>query len=90
MKNKEIIYSYDINKIEELAKIKIKKDSFKNLLILNRKIFIFLENSEVAKFSLDGQFLESSKLPSKIKSAPIILDGSIIYLNDKNKLIILN
>lgn len=90
MKNKEIIYSYDINKIEELAKIKIKKDSFKNLLILNRKIFIFLENSEVAKFSLDGQFLESSKLPAKIKSAPIILDGSIIYLNDKNKLIILN
>ena len=90
MNEKEIIYSYDISKIDEISDQIQKSNIYKDLMIINNKIYIFLKNSYVLNFSLDGQFLGFYKLPSKIKSSPIIIDRSIIYLNNKNKLIILD
>ena len=36
-------------------------------MIVNNKIFIFLKNSYVLKFSLNGKLKKYNKLPSKIK-----------------------
>ena len=46
-------------------------------MILNNEIFIFLKDSKILKFNINGQFIELLSLPSKIISHPIILDGSI-------------
>ena len=37
-----------------------------------------------------GEILEINKLPSKIRSLPIFINDSIIYLNNKNRLIVLD
>ena len=59
-------------------------------MILNNKIFIFLKNSKVVIFDLNGTFLEIRKLPSKINTSPISIDSSILYLNNKSKLVVIN
>ena len=50
----------------------------------------FLENSYVLKFRLNGKLKECNKNTFKKKSNPIIVDDSIMFLNNKNKIIILN
>ena len=57
---------------------------------MNDKIFIFLNNSFVLNFDLIGNLDNIEKLPTKINSNPIIIDGSIIYLDKKNRLSIVN
>ena len=59
-------------------------------MLMNNQIFIFLENSHILNFKMNGSLNTIYKLPSKIRSQPIIIDGSILYLNKKNKLIIVN
>ncbi|MBL6785884.1 MAG: PQQ-binding-like beta-propeller repeat protein [Candidatus Pelagibacter bacterium] len=87
----EIIYSYDINQlIADFLKIDKKDAIFKSYMILNSQIFIFLENSYVLKFKMNGSIDNIYKLPSKIKSQPIIIDESILFLNKKNNLVIIN
>ena len=71
-------------------KQKKKRAIFKDLKILNSKLFIFLQNSYVIQLDLKGEIEEIKKLPSKIKTKPIILDSSIMYLDNKNKLSIIN
>ena len=91
LKNGNIIYSYDLNqKIADFLKTKKKRAIFKDLKILNSKLFIFLQNSYVIQLDLKGEIEEIKKLPSKIKTKPIILDSSIMYLDNKNKLSIIN
>ena len=58
--------------------------------MMNSKLFIFLRNSYVVQLSLRGEIEEIKKLPSKIKTKPIILNSSIMYLDNKNKLSIIN
>ncbi len=87
---KNILYSYDITKIKELNIEKNKSDIYKRIMILNSEIFIFLNNSKILNFSIDGQFKNVKKLPSKIFSLPISIQDSILYLNNKNKLVIVN
>ena len=90
-KNGKIIYSYDINqKISEFLNVKKKRVEYKDLMIINSKIFIFLKNSYILKFDLNGELLETKKLPTRIKTYPIIIDGSILYLDKNNKLSVLN
>ena len=50
---------------------------------MNDKIFIFLKNSFVLNFDINGNLDNIEKLPTKINSNPIIIDGSIIYLDKK-------
>lgn len=87
---KQIIYSYDLAQIEDISTKFLKKDIYKDIMILDNKIFVFLKNSRILEFSIKGEFLELSKLPSKIYSSPISIENSILYLNYQNKLIILN
>ncbi len=86
-----IIYSYDINeKISKFLKIKKKSARFKSIMLINSKLFIFLENSYVLKLGIDGNIDKIFKLPTKIRSYPIIINESLIYLDKNNKISILN
>ena len=87
---KQIVYSYDLAQIEDISTKFLTKDIYKDIMVLDNKIFVFLKNSRILEFSIKGQFLELSKLPSKIYSSPISIESSILYLNYQNKLVILN
>ena len=89
--NGDIIYSYDIN--EQIGQfLKIKKDTahFKSLMFANNKILIFLNNSYILNLENIGQLHKINKLPKSIKSQPIFISDSILYLTNKKKLIILD
>ena len=91
LNNGNIVYSYDINeKISEFLNTKKYKVEFKNIMLINSEIFIFLRNSYVLKFNINGELKEVLKLPSKIHSQPILIDDAILYLNTKKKLSIVN
>ena len=61
--------------------IKRKQVDYQSLMLAENKIYIFLKNSFVLKFNLNGELSEIDKLPEKIKSKPIIIDSSLIFLN---------
>ena len=90
LRNGQIIYSFNINtKIADFLKIKQKKAEIKSFVLANNNILIFLKNSYLLKFSIYGDLSEIKKLPSKIKSYPIVINGNILYLNNKNKIIVI-
>lgn len=87
----QIIYSYEINQlISNYLETKKKEIKINLIRLINNQIFIFLNNSYVVKLSVDGEIKEIFKLPKKINSNPIFIENSIIYVNNKNKIIILN
>ena len=87
----KIIYSYDINKkISEFLVTKKKRAEFKNILMLNGKIFIFLKNSYVIVFEPNGNIEKIVKLPFKMNSAPILVQDSLIFLDFNNKISVVN
>ena len=87
----KIIYSLDINqKIANFLNTKKKKVTYKNFFIANEKILIFLKNSYVLIFNLNGNLEKIKKLPSKLNTSPIFINDSIIYINKKNNIIIVN
>ena len=87
----KIIYSYDVNqKIAEYLKLKKNTVKFKNMIIANNKLTIFLKNSYILKFNINGNLEEVNRLPSKINTNPIFIDSSILYLDFKNKISIVN
>ena len=87
----KIIYSYDINKkISEFLDTKKKRAEFKNVLMLNGKIFIFLKNSYVIVFEVNGNIEKIVKLPFKMNSAPILVQDSLIFLDFNNKISVVN
>ena len=91
LENKKIVYSIDISKnIADYLGTKKHFISVKSSAIINNDIFLFLENSYLIKFSSLGKIKEISKLPSKVSSFPIFINDSIIYLNNNNKLVLLN
>ena len=59
-------------------------------MIVNNSIYVFLKNSFVLKFNINGNLQKISKLPAKISSHPIIIDSSILFTNYKNKLLIVD
>ena len=82
-----IIYSLDVNQeIAEYLKSKKKEVQLKSMMIINDKIFLYLNNSYLIKFNLRGNIENINKLPNKIKTFPIITNGSIIYLDNKNRI----
>ena len=87
----KIIYSYNINqKIADLLNIKKKKISFKDIVLVNDSIFIFLDNSYLLKFNIYGELNEVSKLPVKLNSQPIFINQKIIYSNFNNKISVID
>ena len=87
----EIIYSYAINeKIAKFLNIKKKEVDVFDMMILNNEIHIILKNSYVLRFNITGEINKVLKLPAKIGSKPIIIGGSLLYLDNNNKLSIIN
>ena len=60
------------------------------MMILNGDINIFFTDKKVLIFEINGKFKEIIKLAAKNYTSPISIDNSILYLNNKNKLIFLN
>ena len=89
--NGEIIYSHNINKkISKFLKTKEKKANFKNIFMINNQIYIFLQNSYVLVFKVDGKIEKIFKLPSKLNSQPILIEESMMFLDSSNKISIIN
>lgn len=87
----KIIFSYNINqKISDYLNIKRKSVDIKNFMFADNKIFIFLKNSYLIQFAVDGEILTVYKMPKKINSNPIFIEGKIIFINKKNKINIIN
>ena len=59
-------------------------------MIVNSKIFIFLKNSFVIKLSIEGEIENIFKLPSKMNSNPIFSNNEMIYVNNNNKINVIN
>ena len=90
IKNGEIIYSLNINeKIAEFLEIKQEFALFEDILFANNKILLQLKNSYMVEFDIKGDLVNIFKLQNKINSKLIFIDNSILYLNKKNKLIVL-
>ena len=58
--------------------------------MLNGKIFIFLKNSYVIVFKLNGNIEKIMKLPYKMNSTPILIQNSLIFFDFNNKISIVN
>ena len=86
-----IIYSYEISKkVAKFINSKKKSLGIKNLMLVNNALFIFLNNSHIIKFNIRGEIDETIKLPSYLNSHPIFIDNFLLYLNKKNKLLLIN
>ncbi len=84
----EIIYSIDVK--DEIAKYlnsKKKPIYVKTISFLNNKLYVFLNNSFYIKFTSNGKLDGINKLQSKINSDLIFVNGKIIYINKKNRLV---
>ena len=57
---------------------------------MNNNILILLSNSYLLNFNIKGDLKEIKKVKSSIKSQPIFIEGSALFLDYKNRLIILN
>jgi outer membrane protein assembly factor BamB len=91
LKNGEIIYSNNINKkIAEFWDIKEEIALIESIMIANNKILILLKNAYMLEFEAKGDLKNIFKLPTKINSDIIFINNSILYLDHKNKLILLN
>ena len=85
--NGEFIYSIDINqKIADYLNLRKKNAHLKDIMILNNNLFIFLNNSFIIKFNLNGNIEKVKKLPSKINTYPILVNNRILYIDFKNKI----
>ena len=87
----KIIYSYDINQqISDFLNTKKKYVQFKDFILANNEIIIFLKNSYILNYKINGKLKDVKKLPSKINSQPIFINSSLLFLNKKNKILILD
>jgi len=86
-----IIYSYDVTqKVSNFLNSKKKNLIFYEMLLINNKISFFMKNSFKIQFKINGELENIEKLPAKINSLPIVVNKSIMYINDKNKLVVIN
>ena len=91
LRNGDIIYSYDITqKVANYLNTNKKDLVIKVFMMVNNKLLIFLKNSFVVKFDIRGEIEEVFKLPSSLKTRPIIVNNSLMYLNKKNRFLIRN
>lgn len=88
---KKINYSLNINSlIAKFVNTKKKEVNIKHLFIAKDKIYLFLDNSYIIRLSATGSIEKIDKLKEKLFSKPIFVNDSILYINNKNKLIVLN
>ena len=81
------MYSYNINQlIAEFLNTKEKSVNLKNIFLTNNKLFILLKNSYFLTVDLNGKLTSVRKLPTNIASNPIIVENSLIYLDNKYRI----
>ncbi len=91
MSNGEIKYSVNLDeKIAKFLDTKKKTIKAKYLSLVNNNLIIFLENSYTIKLTAKGQIKNIEKIKEKMKTRPIFINNSLMFLNKKNKLIVLN
>ena len=87
----KIIYSINISKkIAEFLQTKEKSLFIQSVFIANGKLLIVLDNSYLIKLNINGKIENINKLPAKIKSPPIFISSTMIFLDKNNKINILN
>ena len=59
-------------------------------MFVNGNIYVFLKNSHVIKFNINGEIIDIIKLPTNLKSEPIFVNNLLLYLNKKNQLLTIN
>ena len=91
LENYEIIYSYDLNdKIAKYLNVKKKSADFQSMMIADNYLYIFLKNSYFLKLNFYGEIQSVQKLSSKFSTFPIFVDNSLMFINNKNKLIVID
>ena len=91
LKKGDIIFSYDINeKIANFLDTKKKDVTVKKLFLVNNELFLFLNNSYVVKFEINGSIREISKLSTKEFSSLIFTNRTLILLSKSNRVIVYN
>ena len=87
----DIIYSYNIaQKISKFNNSKNIKINIKNFFLINNKIIIYLKNSKIIQFDVNGEIERIYKIPSKLNSSPIFINDTKMYINNQNRLLIIN
>ena len=90
IKDGKVIYSYNIkDKINNFSKKKF-KENINSMILANNDLYIFTDKSKVLRFSINGEIENIYKLPSKVKTTPIIVKNSLLYLDTSNRLSIIN
>ena len=84
MKNGKILYSQDISEnIYNFTKKKVKDLNIQSFFLANNDIYIILRNSLKVKMSIDGKEIDVEELKTKINTDPILINGSILYIDKK-------
>ena len=60
------------------------------MTIANNDLLIFLKNSYVLRFTIEGELKNIYRLPSKIKTYPIFIDTKMLFVDLKKKLFVIN
>ena len=91
LQNGKILYSFNLDqKISEFLNLKKKNAIYRDLMIADDKLLIFLENSYIIKLELNGKIEFIDRLPTKLYSSPIFSNGLLLFLDSKNKLSVVN
>ncbi len=59
-------------------------------MLANNKLIIFSKNAYILKIDLTGILESVDKLPSAMNTHPIIIDNTLLYVNNSNKLVSVN
>ena len=87
----QVFFSSNISQdIKNFLNVKKYNLQIKGMNILSNKIYVFLNNSNILIYNFKGKLKEIKKLPTKINIQPIFINDSIISLNSKNKLLIID
>ena len=89
--NGEIIYSKKLD-FDNLGDKNLSKQNLipEKVMLINNQLYVFFEKTYYSKIDIYGEIDEILKLPSKKKSEMILIDGSLLFIGKKNKLIIYN
>tara|TARA_B100001093_G_scaffold93704_1_gene85895 strand:+ start:510 stop:1835 length:1326 start_codon:yes stop_codon:yes gene_type:complete len=87
----EIIFSLNIaDKIANYLETKKRSVVTKSIFLIKNDLYIFLNNSFLIKFNIEGKIKEIIKLKKKLLVGPIFYDNLMMYIDKKNKLIVTN
>ncbi len=91
LKENKVIYSFDLKKkFKSNSKLRKISNRIKNLKVVNNSIYLFLEDHYILKIDFNGQIDEVFNIKSNLNSNPIFIDNLLFYINNKNKLVVLN